>query len=115
MIVASVIALLAAICVPGFLRARKRSQATSVLEDLRAIDHAMDLYAVETNKTSGTHPVFSDLQTYLKTNSRLYNTGRDLFDRRYGPFTIDSYPRVPAPTYADLSDVADTDFWSPYN
>ena len=35
MIVAAVIALLAAICVPGFLRARKRTQATRVLEDLR--------------------------------------------------------------------------------
>lgn len=115
MIVASVIALLAAICVPSFLRARKRSQATRVLEDLRAIDQAMDLYAVETNKTSGTHPVFSDLKTYIKANTRLYDSGRDLFNRRYGPFTIDSYPRVPTRTYAALSDVADTDFWSPYD
>lgn len=115
MIVASVIALLAAICVPSFLRARKRSQATKVLEDLRIIDQATDQYAVETNKKAGMHPVFSDLKTYIKANTRLYNTGRDIFNRRYGPFTIDNYPRVPTRTFNVLSDVADTDFWSPYD
>ena len=114
MIVVAVIALLAAISVPGFLRARKRSQATRVLEDLRLIDNAIDQYAIETSKATGMNPVFSDLKTYVKANTRLYNTGRDLFNRRYGPFTVDSYPRVPTRTYAALSDVADTDFWSPY-
>ena len=115
MIVAAVIALLAAICVPGFLRARKRTQATRVLEDLRLIDHAIDQYAVETNKSVGMNPIFTDLKVYVKVNARLYNTGRDIFNRRYGPFTVDSYPRVPTRTYNALSDVADTDFWSPFN
>jgi type II secretory pathway pseudopilin PulG len=115
MIVAAVIALLAAICVPGFLRARKRTQATRVLEDLRVLDHAIDQYAVETNKSAGMNPVFTDLKVYVKVNARLYNTGRDIFNRRYGPFTVDNYPRVPTRTYNALSDVADTDFWSPYN
>jgi prepilin-type N-terminal cleavage/methylation domain-containing protein len=115
MIVAAVIALLAAICVPGFLRARKRTQATRVIEDLRVLDHAIDQYAVETNKSAGMNPVFTDLKVYVKVNARLYNTGRDIFNRRYGPFTVDNYPRVPRRTYNALSDVADTDFWSPYN
>ena len=35
MIVVAIIALLAAIAVPGFLRARKRSQASRVVNDLR--------------------------------------------------------------------------------
>ncbi len=35
MIVVAIIALLAAIAVPGFLRARKRSQASRVLNDLQ--------------------------------------------------------------------------------
>ena len=51
MIVVAIIALLAAIAVPNFLRARKRSQATQVLEDLRLIDSAIDQYAIEYNKT----------------------------------------------------------------
>ena len=42
MIVVAIIALLAAIAVPNFLRARKRSQATRILEDLRVIDSATE-------------------------------------------------------------------------
>ena len=56
MIVVAIIALLAAIAVPGFLRARKRSQASKILNDLRMIDAAVDQYAIETNRTTG-YPV----------------------------------------------------------
>jgi prepilin-type N-terminal cleavage/methylation domain-containing protein len=114
MIVVSIIALLAAIAVPGFLRARKRSQASRVLEDLRLIDAAIDQYAVETNRSSGAHPVFSDLQPYLKKNQTLYNTGRNVLGHRYRNFTVDQYPQVPTRTLQALSDVVDTNFWSPY-
>ena len=62
MIVVAIIALLAAIAVPNFLRARKRSQATRILEDLRMIDSATDQYAIENNKTSGQNPIWSDLR-----------------------------------------------------
>ena len=47
MIVVAIIALLAAIAVPGFLRARKRSQASKIINDLRLIDSAVDQYAIE--------------------------------------------------------------------
>src|SRR5215204_1513995 len=67
MIVVAIIALLAAIAVPNFLRARKRSQATRVLEDLRMIDGAKDQYAIETNKTTGATVAWTDIKTYLKT------------------------------------------------
>ena len=50
MIVVAIIALLAAIAVPGFMRARKRSQASRILNDLRIIDSALDQYAIENNK-----------------------------------------------------------------
>jgi prepilin-type N-terminal cleavage/methylation domain-containing protein len=40
MIVVAIIALLAAIAVPGFLRARKRAQASRILNDLRLIAKA---------------------------------------------------------------------------
>ena len=55
MIVVAIIALLAAIAVPGFLRARKRSQASRIINDLRLIDSAVDQYAIENNKASGVH------------------------------------------------------------
>lgn len=114
MIVVAIIALLASIAVPGFLRARKRSQAARILNDLRLIDGAIDLYAIENNKTSAAHPTFTDLKVYLKKGSSLYNTGADIFGQAYGPFTVDSLPAVPAATRTSLSDVADTSFWSPY-
>ena len=97
MIVVAIIALLAAIAVPNFLRARKRSQATRILEDLRMIDSATDQYAIENNKTSGMNPAFTDLKNYLKTGSVLYTTGADIFGDSYGPtFTVDTLPHVPA-------------------
>ena len=114
MIVVAIIALLAAIAVPGFLRARKRSQASRILNDLRLIDSAVDQYAIETNKASGSQVAVTDWTNYLKKGSALYNTGKDLFSNDYGAQTVDSLPSVPAASKTALSDVADTAFWSPY-
>lgn len=114
MIVVAIIALLASIAVPGFMRARKRSQATRILNDLRLLDGAIDLYAIENNKASGANPNLTDLKAYFKKGTMLYNTGNDILGNAYGPFTVDSLPRVPASSKASLSDVADTNFWSPY-
>ena len=114
MIVVAVIALLAAIAVPGFLRARKRSQATRVLNDLRMIDPAIDQYALETSKTSGAPVAVADWSSYTKKGSLLHSSGTDVFGLPYGAQTVDSLPSVPATTKAALSDVADTTFWSPF-
>jgi prepilin-type N-terminal cleavage/methylation domain-containing protein len=115
MIVVAIIALLAAIAVPGFLRARKRSQASRILNDLRMIDGAVDQYAIETGRKSGDVVNVADWTNYLKKNALLYNTGKDLLGDDYGNQTVDTLPLVPANAYASLSDVADTGFWSPYS
>ena len=115
MIVVAIIALLAAIAVPNFLRARKRSQATRVLEDLRMIDSAIDQYAIETNKTTGASVAWNDIKAYLKTGSALYNSnGADLFGNPFGGLTVDTLPSVPPVTKTALSDVAPAAFWSPF-
>ena len=114
MIVVAIIALLAAIAVPGFLRARKRTQASKILNDLRMIDSAVDQYAIETSRAGGAPVAVSDWTNYVKKGSVLYNTGADLFSNAYGAQTVDSLPSVPASSKAALSDVADTTFWSPY-
>jgi prepilin-type N-terminal cleavage/methylation domain-containing protein len=114
MIVVAIIALLAAIAVPGFLRARKRSQASRILNDLRLIDSAVDQYAIETNKASGAPVNTVDWTNYLKKGSSLYNTGADLFNNAYGVQTVDSLPKAPNSAWLALSDVADSAFWSPY-
>ena len=118
MIVVAIIALLAAIAVPNFLRARKRSQATRMLEDLRVIDSAIDQYAIETNKAGGATVNWTDVQAYLKKGSTLYNSGAtDLLGNAYNgsTFSVDGLPKLSATTFNKLSDVAPSDFWSPFS
>jgi prepilin-type N-terminal cleavage/methylation domain-containing protein len=115
MIVVAIIALLAAIAVPNFLRARKRSQATRILEDLRIIDSAIDQYAIETNKSGGATVNWTDIQSYLKKGSVIYNSdGTDLLTNAYSGYSVDSLPKLSATTFNKLSDVAPSDFWSPF-
>jgi prepilin-type N-terminal cleavage/methylation domain-containing protein len=114
MIVVAIIALLAAIAVPGFLRARKRSQASKILNDLRMIDAAVDQYAIETNRTTGNTVLVVAWTKYVKKDSILYNTGANLFGTPYNDQTVDTIPQVSSVDYAILSDVAGTGFWSPY-
>src|SRR5437588_9348443 len=96
MIVVAIIALLAAIAVPGFLRARKRSQASKILNDLRMINAAVDQYAIETNRKSSDTVEVTDWTNYVKKGSILYNTGNSLFGTAFGPQTVDTIHQVPA-------------------
>jgi prepilin-type N-terminal cleavage/methylation domain-containing protein len=114
MIVVAIIALLATIAVPGFLRARKRSQATRILNDMRLIDAAVDQYAIDTSRASGTTVGVTDWTNYLKKGTILFNTGADIFGDLYGPQTVDSLPAVPPSAKQTLSDVVDPSFWSPF-
>jgi prepilin-type N-terminal cleavage/methylation domain-containing protein len=115
MIVVAIIALLASIAVPGFLRARKRSQASRVINDLRLIDNACDMYAIENNKSTGNPVNVADWTKYMKAGTNLYLTGKDILGNSYGNQTVDSIPKVSDSTYNALSDVANNTFWSPYH
>ena len=115
MIVVAIIALLAAIAVPGFLRARKRSQASRIINDLRLIDSAVDQYSIETSKKSGDTVAVTDWTNYLKKDTNLFATGKDILGADYGAQTVDQLPQVPTTTKTALSDVTDDAFWSPYN
>src|SRR6478736_10305095 len=90
MIVVAIIALLAAIAVPGFLRARKRSQASRILNDLRMIDAAVDQYAIETNRSTGNTVGVPDWTNYLKKGSSLYLSGNSILGHAYGSQTVDT-------------------------
>jgi prepilin-type N-terminal cleavage/methylation domain-containing protein len=115
MIVVAIIAVLAAIAVPAWLRSRKRTQAARVINDLRMISAAVDQYAVENSKMAGAQVDPSDWTTYMKKGTALYATGQDLFGHDYGTQTVDFEPKVPAATWNALSDVAGTNFFSPYD
>ena len=113
MIVVAIIALLAAISVPGFLRARKRAQGTVMKNDLRWIDSAKDQYAIEYNK-SNVSPAYTDLTPYFKSGTRLGSTNTDLFGSPYIINDLSTLPQVNTATKTGMSDVLDDAFWSPY-
>jgi prepilin-type N-terminal cleavage/methylation domain-containing protein len=115
MIVVAIIALLAAVGIPGFLRARKRSQASRIMNDLRLIDSAVDAYAIENNKSTGSPVVVTDWTKFLKPGTNLYVTGNDILGAAYGTQSVDALPRVPTTSKDALSDVSDAAYWSPYN
>jgi prepilin-type N-terminal cleavage/methylation domain-containing protein len=115
MIVVAIIALLAAIAVPNFLRARKRSQASRILEDLRMIDAAVDQYAIEYNLAAGNTVTWAGVQLYLKKNSILQSTQKSVIGGTYASnYTVDGVVGTPSGTSSALSDVTDNNFWSPY-
>jgi prepilin-type N-terminal cleavage/methylation domain-containing protein len=119
MLVIATIALLASVAVPSIFRARKRSQATRILEDLRMVDSAMQLYAMEFN-CSG-HETFTagdapKLKKYIKTDSALFSSlPNDMLGNSFTFLALDTHPKVNPLTYENFSDVAPMDFWSPYS
>lgn len=118
MIVAAILTIMATIAVPNYLRARKRSQAVRVLEDLRILDHAFELYSIEHNR-SGVESVASTdvvhFLPYIKKDTVLYTTlPNDYFGNPFSLTTLQEGPKLSATTFGALSDIAPQDFWSPY-
>src|SRR5207248_9500862 len=75
MIVVGIITLLAALALPGMLRARKRAQASRVKDDLRLIEAAVDQYAIETQRQPGWVVFIPDWPAYLKRDTHLITSG----------------------------------------
>jgi hypothetical protein len=57
----------------------------------------------------------TDWTNYLKKDTNLYASGKDILGADYGPQTVDLLPQVPTTSKDSLSDVTDPTFWSPYN
>jgi prepilin-type N-terminal cleavage/methylation domain-containing protein len=120
MIVVAIIGLLAAIAVPSFIRARTRSQATTILNECRMLDAAMDQYALENNKTGSAAAGWADVTPYLKAGSKLViNGGSDLLGNTYSfPITISAGLHANSATQATLSTATgpvSQGFWGPYS
>ncbi len=67
MIVVAIIGLLAALAVPGFVRARKQSQGRRIINDCRQMDAAIDQWALENGKKDGDSVDTTGAQAYLNT------------------------------------------------
>jgi len=66
MIVVAIIGLLAALAVPGFVKARKQSQGRRILNDCRQMDAAINQWALEAGQSDGATIDTVAAQTYLK-------------------------------------------------
>jgi len=67
MIVVAIIGLLAALAIPGFVKARKQSQGRRIINDARQMDAAIDQWALEKGMKDGDTVNTTEAQTYLKT------------------------------------------------
>ena len=66
MIVVAIIGLLAAIAIPNFIRARTKSQQNACINNLRQIDGAVQQWALENKKSSGSTTDDTAVNTYIK-------------------------------------------------
>ena len=123
MIVVAIIALLAAIAVPGFLRARKRSQATAILNDARVIGGAIDQYSIENNEVGSNTFTAYQLKAFFKPASRQYVQAStasgvlsDILGNNYSYSTFDGSVQINSSTTANFTDVIDSasSFWGGY-
>jgi prepilin-type N-terminal cleavage/methylation domain-containing protein len=117
MIVVAIIGLLAAIAIPSFVRARQRTLATAVLNELRMVDAAKDQYGLENNKAGDATASWADLTPYLKPGSKIATSGGN--DTTGNLITIGLMSEsvsVHANTKSSLSDATGGDtFWGPYS
>src|SRR5271154_6871265 len=80
MIVVAIIGLLAALAIPGFVKARKQSQGRRIMNDCRQMDSAIDQWSVNSGIADGTTVDSVAAGTYLK-NAWFVN---DLLGNPYG-------------------------------
>lgn len=66
MIAIAIIALLASVAIPGFIRARKAAQRTSCRNNLQKIEAAKESWAFDFMRVEGDVPSSDDLRPYLK-------------------------------------------------
>jgi prepilin-type N-terminal cleavage/methylation domain-containing protein len=67
MIVVAIIGLLAAIAIPNFVRARETAQRNACISNLKQIQGAVQVWAIDQNKTGSDTPTTADMvDNYIK-------------------------------------------------
>ena len=69
LIVVAIIALLASIAIPSYVRARNTSQQKACINNLRQIEGGAQTWALETRKASSDSYALDDIKPYIKLNS----------------------------------------------
>ncbi len=106
-------ALVLTVAVPSFIRARKRAQASTILQELRQIDAARDQYALEHDaqwRKEGRDyfhitPGWNDLTPFLKPGSHLAMSGGK--DSLGNPIELEPYSERLLPSIKTVDALAD--------
>lgn len=98
MVVVALIGLLAAIAMPAFVKARDHTRLNLIYHNLRQIDSAKELWAMELNKGSGT-PVtdLSELSAYIRRGKI-----NDVIRESYLPNPVGTPPEAALPAGVGL-------------
>ena len=76
MIVVAIIGLLAAVAIPNFMRARERAQTNACIANLKQIDGAKTLWALDSGAANGAACAMTNLVTaYIKNTPRCSANG----------------------------------------
>ena len=93
MIVVAIIGLLAAIAIPNFVRARTTAQTNACIANLKQIDGAKQVWAIDTNQTDNANAVWGNLvPTYIKRTPAC---------PAQGGYTISNVASLPTCNYAN--------------
>jgi hypothetical protein len=77
------------------MKARRRSQATAALQELKKVQAGIDTWAMENNKQNTDAVAWTDVQPHVKENTVLYNRGgNDLLGHPFVFTTVGSGVKV---------------------
>jgi len=91
MIVVAIIGMLATIAVPNYVKSRETARATTCLSNLQHIDGAIQEWALEYKKDSGSPVTYQDIRGYLK-GSVTCPSGGIRFEDSYTLKAVDTAP-----------------------
>lgn len=91
MIVVAIIGMLATIAVPSYSRSREKAHLTACLANLRQIDGAVQLWAMENKKDTADPVGYADVRPFLKHEVSC-PSGGTTFEDSYALATVEQTP-----------------------
>jgi prepilin-type N-terminal cleavage/methylation domain-containing protein len=91
MIVVAIVGLLAALAIPNYAKSRSNAYKTGCINNLRQIEGAIELWALDQKKDADQRVTYTDISSYLK-HSVACPSGGATFEDSYAITTINAKP-----------------------